>query len=55
MARYFRLDDIKLKPKEPIIYPSKPNRYFCILCDRYHLIYSNIGNEHRDYKVTQSY
>ena len=52
MSRYLRLEDFKLLPKEPVpLPPQKPNRYFCEKCNRYHLIYSNIGNDHREYKL----
>ena len=58
MARYFRLSDAMPlletilcaeKGITPQTSPTKPNKYFCGRCNQYHLIYSNIGNEHRDY------
>jgi len=30
---------------------AKPLRYYCSKCECYHWIYSNIGNEHRDYNI----
>lgn len=50
MARYLRLEDIKLKPKEPGKIQIKSLRYFCGKCARYHWVSSNIGNDHKDYK-----
>ncbi len=56
MARYFRLEDIKMKPKEPVPIPPQKRKetYFCGKCERYHYIYSDIGNDHRDYKITKA-
>ena len=56
MARSLRLDDIKMKPRipEPIPPPKHKLTYFCLLCNKYHYIYSNIGNDHRDYKITKA-
>ena len=61
MARYFRLEDampllrtIEAANKDLVKVEQKALRYHCEKCQRYHWVYSNIGNEHRDYRVTQT-
>lgn len=51
MGRYLRLEDIKLRPRVETPKPIKSLKYYCAMCERYHWIYSNIGNEHRGYKT----
>ena len=60
MARSFRLEDAMPllteieRGHQPLDLPPPKRKltYFCGRCQRYHYIYSNIGNEHRDDKLT---
>jgi len=58
---YFKLSDampmleniLRAEKGEALVKPPhKPNRFFCERCRHYHLIYSNIGNDHRDYDIS---
>ena len=63
MARYFSLKDampllIKIECASKGILPALPaprtNKYYCSRCESYHYIYSNIGNDHRDFKAEEA-
>jgi len=47
MGRPWRLEEFA--PKMPVPVPKKrrANTRYCIRCNRYHYIYSEIGNEHK--------
>lgn len=55
MARFLRLDDIRLKPRvsTPIPPPKREHTFYCEQCEKYHYEYSNVGNDHRDYKLAR--
>lgn len=55
MGKHLRLEDFKLKPRIPTSIPLAKHKhtYYCEQCKRYHYIYSNIGNAHRDYRVKE--
>ena len=50
MARYLRLDDFKLGQPEPTPELKLKDTYYCYKCQKYHKIYSQLGNDHKDYK-----
>mgnify|MGYP001600034643 CR=1 FL=1 len=63
MARYFRLEDAMpllsdIERASKGILPALPeprtNKFYCSRCESYHYIYSNIGNDHRDFKAEES-
>jgi len=58
---YFKLSDampllqeilLAEKGLSPELPPYKPDKFYCEKCKRYHLIYSNVGNDHRDYRIS---
>lgn len=47
---YLRLNNLESRPKELPSILCESHIYFCEKCQRYHWVYSDTGDEHKDYK-----
>lgn len=50
MGRPWRLEEFTPRLPQPIPPKKHKDTYFCEKCWRWHYIYSDIGNDHKDFR-----